>query len=319
MATPQGVGSRGAETQGAGSGTTSAGAVGPVGFIGLGNIGAPMATRLLEWPGGLIVFDVSTVAAEAFASRGAEVASSAAQVAEQADLVCVMVNNERQVRQVLAGPAGILEGVALRGGHSAPVVAVHSTISPGGAEDLASLAASGGVALLDAPVSGGAMGAHAGSLAFMVGGDADAFEGCREQLELMGSMVQYFGGIGAGTRAKLARNLITFASFAAVGEASRIAEAAGIDLIALGEVVRHSDSVTGGPGAVMMRDSAAPMDTQDPLRPIFEHSASLGDKDLELVRELAASIGQATPVADLAQVSLRAALGLDEPTDGVVR
>lgn len=289
------------------------GITGPVGFIGLGNIGAPMATRMLEWPGGLVVFDVSPGARERLGARGAEVAGSAAEVGAEAQLICVMVNSEEQVRQVLAGPDGILEGVSGRVEPAHPVVAVHSTISPAGAVALGTLAAAGGVTLLDAPVSGGAMGAHGGSLALLVGGEVEAFDRCREPLALMGSMVRHFGALGSGTKAKLARNLITFASFAAVGEASRIADRAGIDLVALGDVVRHSDSVTGGAGAVMLRDTAAEMSPDDPLRAIFEHSASLGTKDLELVRELAASLGVDSPVADLATRWLPSALGLVEP------
>ena len=113
--------------------------------------------------------------------------------------------------------------------------------------------------VIDAPVSGGFMGAHDGTLALMVGGSDEAVAVARPALERLGTLVAHLGPIGAGTRAKLARNLITFASYAAVGEANRLAEAAGVDLALLGEVVRHSDRVTGGPGAIMLRDTAAAM------------------------------------------------------------
>ncbi len=244
---------------------------GPVGFIGLGNIGAPIATRLLDWSGGLVVFDVSPDACAELGERGAEVAPNAAEVACPADLVCVMVNTEAQVRDVLSGPDGIIAGAQRRGaGHDGAdrpdlVVAVLSTISPQTAVELGTIAGDGGVSVLDVPVSGGAMGAISGTLALMVGGDVESFDRCREPFEMMGSLVHHFGPLGAGTRAKLVRNLITYASYVAVGEASRIAEAAGIDLMALGEVVRHSDSVTGGPGAIMVRDSAGPMAADDPM------------------------------------------------------
>lgn len=283
----------------------------PVGFIGLGNIGAPMARRLLGWPGGLVVFDVSTVAADELAAKGARVAASAAEVTEHCDVVCVMVNTEDQVRRVLEGPEGILAGSARRDLSARPVVAVHSTISPQGAADLARVAAERGVDLLDAAVSGGAMGAHEGTLAFMVGGDTAAFERCREVFAAMASLVRHFGPVGAGTRAKVTRNLITFVSFVAVGEASRIAEAGGLDLVALGEVVRHSDQVTGGPGAVMMRDTAARLGADDPLRPVLEHTASLGEKDLELALAAAEELGIEVPVARAAAQRLRHELGLD--------
>ena len=106
-----------------------------------------------------------------------------------------------------------------------------------------------GVHVVDAPVSGGAMGAADGTLAIMVGGDRGGVRGVREPvLDAMGSLVVHAGPIGAGTRIKLARNLMHFVAFTAATEAQRLAEAAGLDLVALGEVVRHTDAITGGPG-----------------------------------------------------------------------
>jgi 3-hydroxyisobutyrate dehydrogenase len=284
---------------------------GPVGFIGLGNIGAPIAQRLLGRADRLVVFDVRADATEPFVRSGATAAVSPAEVAATAAVICVVVQNEDQVREVLAGPDGIL-GSAPPG----TVVAVHSTISAEGAESFAELAAPSGVEVLDAPVSGGAIGAHEGTLAVMVGGAADAVERARPVFDCFASLVQHMGPVGAGTRTKIARNLITFASFAAAGEAQRLAEAAGLDLAKLGDVVRHSDRVTGGPGAVMLRRTAAVMAADDGLRSIFEHTATLGGKDLELARRLAAELGVDAPFAELASVWLEPALGLVDPPSG---
>lgn len=280
----------------------------PVGFIGLGNIGAPMASRLLEWPGGLVVFDVRAEACEPYLAKGALAAATPAQVAADAGVVCVMVQNEDQVREVLSGPDGILSTA-----RPGTVVAVHSTISAEGAVALAATAAAAGVDLVDAPVSGGAMGAHGGTLAFMVGGTDEAVETCRGPFALMASMVQHFGPVGSGTNAKITRNLITFASYAVVGEANRLAEAAGLDLGKLGEVVRHSDQVTGGPGAIMLRPTAGPMAADDGLRPIFGHTSTLGGKDLHLAVALADRLGVDAPFAALAEERLSDALGLGDP------
>ena len=279
---------------------------GAVGFIGLGNIGAPMAKRLLAWPNGLVVHDVVPEACDYLVRKGATSAGTPREVADMADVICVMVRNEAQVQEVLAGPSGIL--AAQRHG---VVVAVHSTISAEAAVAFAALAEEAGVEFVDAPVSGGSMGAHGGTLAFMVGGTDRAVELCREPFELMGNLVAHFGAVGAGTRAKIARNLITFASFAAVGESQRLAEAAGLDLGKLGEVVRHSDGVTGGAGAIMLRTESGVMDKDDGLRSIFEHTATLGLKDLHLARELAATHDVDAPFAQLAEQWLRVALGLD--------
>jgi 3-hydroxyisobutyrate dehydrogenase len=276
-----------------------------VGFIGLGNIGAPMARRLAAWPGGLVVHDVFPAAMEKFTSRGATGAGSGAEVASQCAVICVMVQNETQVRDVLDGPEGIL-ATALPG----TVVVVHSTISAEAAVALAELAASADVELVDAPVSGGAGGAREGSLAVMVGGSDAAVARATPVLEQFAAMVQHMGPVGAGTRTKIARNLITFASYAVVGEAQRLAEAAGLDLGKLGDVVRHSDRVTGGPGAIMVRPTAAEMAQDDGLRPIFAHSETLGGKDLELAIRMGAELGVDTFFAQTALQALPAALGL---------
>ena len=120
-----------------------------------------------------------------------------------------------------------------------------------------------------------------------------------------------FGEVGAGTRAKLARNLITFASYAAVGEAHRLAAVNDLDLAALGEVVRHSDAVTGGPGAIMLGQGAGPLPADDALRAVFAHTRALGDKDLDLALAAAAHAGLELPVAEAARRTLGAALGVD--------
>ena len=276
------------------------------GFIGLGNIGAPMARRLLDAPEGLVVMDVAAAATEPFAAAGATVAATPAELAEQATVISIVVQNESQVRDVLVGPDGILATAA-----PGTVVAVHSTISAEGAVALAELAAGAGVDLVDAPISGGAMGAHDGTLAVMVGGDAAAVDRARPLLERYATLVVHCGDVGQGTRMKIARNLVTFASYVATQEASRLAEAAGLDVARLGDVVRHSDKVTGGPGAVMLRQSAGPMSSDDGLRPIFGHTATLGNKDLDLAIQKGAELGVPTPISVEARALLSSALGLE--------
>jgi 3-hydroxyisobutyrate dehydrogenase len=273
-----------------------------VGFIGLGNIGKPMAERLAEWPGGLWVYDVVPEAVAALEKKGAKAAASAADIAEHCSVVCVMVRDDDQVREVLAD---VLTTAA-----PGTVVVVHSTIHPHTAAELAETAAARGVQVLDAPVSGGSMGAAAGRLAIMCGGSSEAFERAREALGLMGEIVELLGPVGSGTRAKLARNLLHFVAFTAVGEAQRLAEAAGIDLELLGKIVRHTDGLTGGAGAIMLRSTAAPMSADDPWRSIFEHVRALGEKDLRFATELARELGVSTPLADLAVIGLGPGLGL---------
>jgi 3-hydroxyisobutyrate dehydrogenase len=192
-------------------------------------------------------------------------------------------------------------------------VVIHSTVAPRTPAVLADTAARHGVKVLDAPVSGGAMGAADGTLAILVGGEPDAFETVRPALEVMGSKVVHAGPIGAGTTFKLARNMMHFASFVAASEAQRLAEAAGLDLVELGDVVRHTDAVTGGPGAVMHRATTAELDPSDFWFSVFDHVRALGEKDLGFAIALAEELGVATPMARLALDHLAAGLGL--PTD----
>jgi 3-hydroxyisobutyrate dehydrogenase len=273
-----------------------------VGFIGLGNIGKPMATRLVDWPGGLTVFDIAPEPLAELGKAGARVATSVADLAGECGVICVMVNNDEQVRDVMAETLG-----AARPGTA---VVVHSTISPDLPPRLEDVIGRHDLLFVDAPVSGGAMGAADGTLAIMVGGSEAAFAAVREPLALLGSEVVHCGPVGAGTAAKLARNLLHFVAFTATGEALRLAEAAGIDLVALGRIVRHTDSITGGPGAIMHRDTTAPLAPDDGWTSIFEHVLAIGDKDLAHAVELADRLGVDVPMAQYAREHLAEALGL---------
>jgi 3-hydroxyisobutyrate dehydrogenase-like beta-hydroxyacid dehydrogenase len=274
----------------------------PAGFIGLGQMGTPMAMRLAAWPGGLIVYDTRPEAMAALADAGAKAAGSVAEVAAAARIISVMVRDDGQVREVVR---------ALAAAAGRPVIiAIHATIGPGTAAELAAEVAHTGAEVVDAPVSGGFMGAQDGRLAVMVGGSRAAYERCREPFGCWADLIMHVGPAGAGTRAKLARNLLHFAAFTAAAEAQRLAEAAGVDLRKLGRVVRHSDAVTGGAGAIMLRPTTAPLDTDDPLREILEHVRALGEKDLSLALDLGAELGVDLPMARLALGSFAAGLGL---------
>ncbi len=278
-----------------------------VGFVGLGNIGKPMALRLAAAEGiDLCVYDVAREPLVELEAAGAGVAESVAALAARSEVVCVMVRDDDQVRDVLGG----ILGAAVDG----LTVVIHSTVAPGTPAELADLAAPHGIRVVDAPVSGGAMGAADGTLAIMVGGPDDAFAAARPALDVLGTKVVHAGPIGAGTRFKLARNLMHFVAFTAAGEAQRLAEAAGLDVAELGRVVRHTDAITGGPGAIMLRDTAAPIDPSDFWYGIFEHVVALGEKDLSLAIDLADDLGVDVPLAQLALDRLATGLGLPAST-----
>jgi 3-hydroxyisobutyrate dehydrogenase-like beta-hydroxyacid dehydrogenase len=311
------------------SGTTPEAGVAAVGFIGLGQMGQPMAARLAGWPGGLIVYDTRPDVMVPLAEAGAQVANSVEEVAKAAGIISVMVRDDDQVREVTrALAAAVPSGTPAPSGTTGPpgtpsepaaaqpvIIAIHSTIGPGTAPELAAELGGAGVEVVDAPVSGGFMGAHDGRLAVMVGGSKDAYERCREPFGCFADLIMHMGPVGAGTRAKLARNLLHFASFTAAAEAQRLAEAAGIDLRKLGRIVRHSDAVTGGAGSIMLRGTTAPLDAGDPLREILEHTRALGEKDLSLALDLGAQLGVELPMAEYAIGHFGPGLGLPARED----
>ncbi|MEU9869929.1 NAD(P)-dependent oxidoreductase [Actinomadura sp. NPDC048021] len=271
-----------------------------VGFVGLGQMGAPMATHLAGR--GLAVYDARAEAMAPLVKAGARAARSVAEVAAHCDLVSVMVRDDAQVTEV--------GEEVLASARPGTVLAVHSTIRARTAEDLASRARRYGIEVVDAPVSGGFMGASAGSLAVMVGGSDEAFERCREPFGAWADLVLHMGPVGAGTRAKLARNMLHFISFTAAAEAQRLAEAAGVSLRKLGRVVRHTDAITGGAGSIMLRPTTAPLEPDDDLYDILRHTRDLGEKDLALALELADELGVDTPLARIALDRFGAGLGL---------
>jgi len=276
-----------------------------LGYIGLGGMGAPMAARLVGWPGGLTVYDVRDEAVVPFADSGAAVATELSQVAA-ADLISVTVLDDAQVREVVAELA--------RHASAGTVIAIHSTIGDTTAGELAEALACSGIHLIDAPVSGGAIGAQKGELATMVGAPRAVYERVKPVFKQWASLVVHAGEPGAGTRMKLARNMITFTSFAAACEAMGLAERAGLNLQDLGRVVRHTDALTGGAGAIMVRDTMAEIEPGHWLYDTFTHTRSLGEKDLNLALALGDSLGVELPLAHVALRELAAGLGV--PDDG---
>jgi 3-hydroxyisobutyrate dehydrogenase-like beta-hydroxyacid dehydrogenase len=281
-----------------------------IGFIGLGQIGAPMATRLVNANAGLIVYDVRPEAVQPLVDAGASRAATIEEVARNADLICLMVRDDDQVAEVVST-------IAAAKPTPGTIVAIHSTILADTAPALAAEYAGqpSQLQILDAPVSGGFMGAQDGRLAVMVGGPREAFERCRQPFGHFADLVLHLGPVGAGTRAKLARNLLHFVSFTAAAEAQRLAEAAGLDLRKLAKVVRHSDAVTGGAGSIMLRPTTAALTADDPLHDILAHVRDLGEKDLTLALRLGAELGVDLPLARLALDRFGPGLGFPNPQE----
>jgi 3-hydroxyisobutyrate dehydrogenase-like beta-hydroxyacid dehydrogenase len=272
-----------------------------LGYIGLGSMGTPMAKRLVDWPGGVTVFDVRTEAMTPLAEAGATLADSLADVAT-ADIISVTVLNDEQVREVVGELAA----------HAKPgtVIAIHSTISPDTAVELTEQLAPQGIHVVDAPVSGGGGAAEKGELAVMVGADREVYERIKPAFKQFASLVVHAGDPGAGTRMKLARNMLTFISYAAACEAMTLAEEAGLSLQQLGRVVRHTDAQSGGPGAVIVRENMETLEPDNFLYGPLAHARDLGEKDLSLALALGEAVGVDLPMADMALNNLAAGLGV---------
>lgn len=196
----------------------------PVGFIGLGAMGRPMALRLLGAGYPLRVYDRRAEALAPLAAAGAAPCATAAEAVCGAGTILVMVSNAAALEEVLAGETGILAGAA-----SGSLVVVLTTISPEAARDLAGRLAAAGLEMLDAPVSGDEEEAAAGTLAIMAGGTPEAFAAARPLCERLGRTVVHAGPSGAGSLAKACHQIAMALALEGVAEAFTLAARSGVD------------------------------------------------------------------------------------------
>ena len=260
-------------------------------FIGLGNMGAPMAANLLRAGHHVTGFDVTQAALDAHAAAGGAVAGSAAAAAEHAVVVFTMLPAGRHVRDVYLGPDGLIAALA-----EEPVTFVDcSTIDVATAREVAAAAEDRGIALLDAPVSGGVGGATAGTLTFMVGGGAEAFARVSPYFAAMGRNVVHAGDAGAGQAAKICNNMLLGISMIGVAEAFLLAERLELDFDRLFKVASTSS------GQCWSLTSYCPVPGPVPASPANREyapgfAAALMLKDLTLAQEAAESVQAATPL-----------------------
>ncbi|MCR8635295.1 2-hydroxy-3-oxopropionate reductase [Paenibacillus radicis (ex Xue et al. 2023)] len=196
-----------------------------VGFIGLGIMGKPMAKHIIKAGYSLNVYNRSQASIEELASLGAHSLLSPKEVAEQSDVVITMLPDSPQVQEVITGFNGVADGIS-----AGKIVVDMSSIDPGTARSTAEVIARKGGSMLDAPVSGGEIGAIEGKLSIMVGGDAAVFQQALPLLQTMGKSVTLVGEIGAGNTVKLMNQMIVAVNLAAVSEAFAFGRKAGVDL-----------------------------------------------------------------------------------------
>ena len=261
-----------------------------IGFLGLGNMGAPMAANLVKAGHAVSGFDPVAAARERLAAAGGAPAGSIAEAVSQAEVVISMLPEGRHVRSAYLEPAGVLE--------SAPPGALLidcSTIDVPTARAVAEAASARGFAMLDAPVSGGVGGATAGTLTFMVGGDPAAFERGRPILEAMGKAVIHAGPSGNGQAAKICNNMMLGIQMISVCEAMALAEKLGLSHQTLFEIASKSS------GQCWSLTSYCPVPGPVPSSPANRgytpgFTVAMMRKDLKLAQEAAQAVGARTPL-----------------------
>jgi 3-hydroxyisobutyrate dehydrogenase len=265
-----------------------------IAFLGLGNMGGPMAANLVKAGHGVVGYDLATAQREAAASTGVRIAETAHEAVAGAEAIVTMLPAGRHV---IASWSDFLPAAA-----KGSLVIDSSTIDVDSAKRAHEMGAAVGMLALDAPVSGGVGGATAGTLTFMCGGSPEAFARAKPILEAMGKRIVHCGGAGAGQAAKICNNMILGATMIATCESFALAEKLGLSAQALFDVASNSSGQSWSlttycpvPGPVP--SSPANRD----YKPGF--AASLMLKDLRLAQEAAASAGVATPLgAEAAQL-----------------
>jgi 3-hydroxyisobutyrate dehydrogenase len=269
-----------------------------IGFIGLGNIGAPMARQLLKLGEEVCVFDVDESRMRPLGAQGARVAADVRELAERCRIIGVCVRDEADVERVLRGADGLLAHAA-----SQTIVALHSTVTQAALLAWVSAAGERGVQLIDAPITGGAAGAEAATLTYMVGADAAVLELCRPVFMTSAHHIIHAGPVGAGLLLKLCNNLMSYAAFAAMHEAERLARAGHLDPALLIEVGRDNGVVTAQMAAFMSNRAHLAATGPHALQRAFAPFAALAQKDLaaalQSARELEVTLPATERVAEI--------------------
>jgi len=261
-----------------------------VSFIGLGNMGLPMAANLIKAGHAVSGFDVNEDAGARLAAGGGTKAQSIAEACREAEVVITMLPAGEHVREVYLGTDGVLAAVA-----PATLLIDSSTIDVETARQVAQAAQAKGLAMIDAPVSGGVAGAQAATLTFMVGGGDDAFERARPVLETMGKTIVHAGGPGNGQAAKICNNMILGASMIVVAEAFLLAEKLGLDAQRLFDISSKSS------GQCWSMTSYCPVPGLVPTSPANRDykagfTAAMMLKDLKLAQAAARATRATTPL-----------------------
>ncbi len=263
-----------------------------IGFIGLGLMGTGMSKNLLKAGYTVTVWNRTASKMEPLVEAGAKAAGSPKEVAENSDVVIGIVSDSPDVEQVLLGPEGVINGA-----REGMICIDMSTISPITTREISAKLAEKGVKMLDAPVSGGVIGANNGTLSIMVGGDEGVFKECLPIFEAMGKTVTLVGGIGDGQVTKAVNQILVGTTMLGVAEALVFAKKAGVD------VEKCHAAVSGGAAGSWQLTNTGGRVLRGDMEPGFKIKDYL--KDLRIIMETAESIEMPLPATSLVQQMYR--------------
>ncbi|PNA05902.1 2-hydroxy-3-oxopropionate reductase [Pseudomonas sp. FW305-BF6] len=265
-----------------------------LGFAGIGLMGLPMCRRLLAAGYPLTVWNRNPAKCAPLVEAGARQVATPAELCEQADVVMLCLADTAVVREVVFGPAGVAEGAK-----PGQLLVDFSSLEPTATREMAAeLADKAGMAWLDSPVSGGVVGAEAGSLAIMVGGDAADLDRVRPVLLELGQRVTHMGGVGAGQVTKACNQMIVACNALVIAEVVALAEQAGVDASLIAE------ALAGGFADSRPLQILAPQMAESRFEPVKWHVRTLL-KDLDTAVKFSRETGSATPISGLAAQLMR--------------
>lgn len=269
-----------------------------IGFIGLGIMGKPMSKNLIKAGYSLVVSDRNRAVMAEVVAAGAVAADTAKAVAEQSDIIITMLPNSPHVKEVVLGENGVIDGA-----REGSIVIDMSSIAPLASREIAAALAEKGIAMLDAPVSGGEPKAIDGTLSVMVGGDKPVFDRCYDVMKAMAGSVVHTGDIGAGNVTKLANQVIVALNIAAMSEALVLATKAGVNPDLVYQAIR------GGLAGSTVLEAKAPMVMDRNFKPGFR--IDLHIKDLANALDTSHGVGAQLPLT-AAVLEMMQALKADE-------
>ena len=266
-----------------------------VGFIGLGNMGGPMAINLIKAGFSVSVFDLVPTSVERLTAAGAQAAATAADAVQNVDVVISMLPASKHVESLYLGEAGLLSKIA-----PGTLIIDSSTIAPESTRKVADAANARGLSMIDAPVSGGVAGAQGGTLTFIVGGSDTALAQARPLLEAMGKNIFHAGDAGAGQVAKICNNMLLSVLMSGTAEALQLGVNNGLDPSVLSDIMRKS---SGGNWALEVYNPYPGVMETAPASRDYEGGflVDLMIKDLGLAMASALDTGTATPMGSLAR------------------